>query len=89
MDIIAEDLTQRETTLVFAEVKTRRGKRHGSPMEAVDARKQAKLISIALEWLGEANRGGEEPLMRFDVVEVFLEPGRLSKVTLHRGAFTG
>ncbi len=89
MDIIAEDLTQREPTLVFAEVKTRRGKRHGSPIEAVDARKQAKLISIALEWLGEANRGGEEPAIRFDVIEVFQEPGGLSKVTLHRGAYTG
>ena len=89
MDIIAEDPTPPEATLVFVEVKTRRGKRHGSPIEAVDARKQAKLISIALEWLGEANRGGEEPPMRFDVVEVFLEPGGLSKVTLHRGAFTG
>ena len=89
MDIVAEAPTLPDATLVFAEVKTRRGKRHGSALEAVNARKQAKLISIALSWLGEASRGGEEPLMRFDVIEVYQEPNGLSQVTLHQGAFTG
>ena len=89
MDLIAEEITETTKTLVFVEVKTRRSAKHGSPLEAVDAKKRARLVAIALHYLGERSSGGEEPAMRFDVVEVFVKPNRLSQITLHRGVFGG
>lgn len=89
MDLIAEETTETTKTLVFVEVKTRRSGKHGSPLEAVDARKRARLITIALHYLGERSSGGEEPAMRFDVVEVFVKPNQLSKIAHHRGVFGG
>lgn len=54
--------------LVFAEVKTR-GKAHwGNPADAVDARKQARLIAAAGLYLQQSPYA-EAPI-RFDVVEV-------------------
>lgn len=57
--------------LVFAEVKTRKpgGPR---PAEYVGARKQARLILAAQEYLG-ANPTGLQP--RFDVIEVIMRGG--------------
>jgi len=88
MDVIAEEPTQPDPTLVFLEVKTRRGVRHGSPREAVDRRKQQRLTAVAQTFLGERAAGGEEPLCRFDIVEVFVGADGLSRVVLHRAAFT-
>ncbi len=64
IDVIA----RRGTTLVFCEVKTRRGDLFGSPAEAVTFRKQTRLRRLALQWLGE-NAGHAETL-RFDVASV-------------------
>jgi putative endonuclease len=88
MDVIAEEPTQPELTLVFLEVKTRRGVQHGSPREAVDHRKQQRLIAVAQTFLGERATGGDEPACRFDIVEVFVGADGLSRVVLHRAAFT-
>jgi putative endonuclease len=88
MDVIAEEPTLPIPTLVFVEVKTRRGARHGSPRESVDLRKQQKLATVAQTFLGERAAGGEEPACRFDVVEVFVGADGLSRVVLHRAAFT-
>lgn len=55
-------------TLVFVEVKARRTRAAGSPEEAVDRRKQARLVRLAQAFLGK--RGGEAPPCRFDVVAV-------------------
>ncbi len=87
MDIIAEEPALPEPTLVFLEVKTRRGTRHGTPREAVDARKQKRLAAVAQTFLGERNAGGAEPACRFDIAEVFVGPDGLSRITLHRAAF--
>ncbi len=89
MDIIAEEPTPSGKVLAFVEVKTRRGKAHGTPQEAVNERKQEKLFLIAQAYFAERNAGGEEPACRFDIVEVFLEAGGLASVILHRAAFTG
>jgi putative endonuclease len=83
MDIIAMD----GATLVFVEVKTRRGKMHGTPVEAVDARKQSKLVAIAQAYLAARDAGGEEPACRFDIAEVFMGPDGLARVHLRRAAF--
>ena len=63
VDIVAKD----GETLVFVEVKGRRGKAFGTPEEAVDPRKRWHLWRSALAFLGP--RAGEVPV-RFDVVAV-------------------
>ncbi len=63
IDLIARD----GDTLVFVEVKTRRG-RSGSPKEAVTPRKQRRLSLLALAYL-KAHGRLDRPA-RFDVVAV-------------------
>lgn len=62
IDIIAID----GETLVFIEVKTRRSLRSGSPLEAVDAKKQRQILRAAQAYLSE--RGLQEQSIRFDVI---------------------
>lgn len=70
--------------LVFCEVKTRRGAALGHPEEAVDERKQARLVRAAEAYLSRHPPAGD---VRFDVVSVRERtPGDL--VVLHiPGAF--
>jgi putative endonuclease len=53
-------------TLVFIEVKTRRSTRAGSPLEAVDAKKQQQIMRTAQAYLSQ--RGLNEQSYRFDVI---------------------
>lgn len=64
IDVIARD----GATIVFVEVKSRRGDREGSPAEAVDYRKQKKLTQLALAWLKRRKLLGQP--CRFDVVAI-------------------
>jgi putative endonuclease len=64
IDIIARD----GGTLVICEVKTRASAGHGSPLEAISARKVRRLRSLAIRWL-EAN-SVHAPFLRFDAVGV-------------------
>jgi putative endonuclease len=64
IDVIAA----RGGTIVFCEVKTRRGAAFGTPAEAVTGRKQARLRKLAVLWLASA--GVRAPKLRFDVAEV-------------------
>lgn len=64
IDLIAWDAD----TLVFVEVKARRGQGCGAPEEAVSAWKQRKIRQVAAWYLA---RLGYEPFCRFDVVSVF------------------
>jgi putative endonuclease len=64
IDVIA----RRGATLVFCEVKTRRGDVYGSPAEAVTMRKQGRLRRLAVQWLGESDERAET--LRFDVASV-------------------
>lgn len=59
--------------VVFVEVKTRTGRGFGSPLEAVEFRKQRKMIQAAQFFLAE--RGLQQRDARFDVVGVSW-PGR-------------
>ena len=65
IDIIA----RRGAVLAFVEVKTRRTRAYGSPEDAVDARKRARLIRGAAAWL-HGHRGQRRPgqSIRFDVI---------------------
>jgi putative endonuclease len=62
LDLVAA----RAGTVAFVEVKTRRGRRHGAPEEAVDARKQARLVRGARAWLHEQRPRARR--VRFDVL---------------------
>ena len=64
IDIVAWD----RDTLVFVEVKARTGTSAGAPQEAVNARKQARLIQLAEAYL--ARHRGPTPPCRFDVIAV-------------------
>jgi TIGR00252 family protein len=69
VDIVADD----NGTLVFVEVKTRRGEGFGRPAEAVTRRKQGKLMATAQCYLKQY--GLYDKPVRFDVVEVLLTGG--------------
>ncbi len=67
------DLTLRDgTTLVFAEVKLRRGTSFGDPLEAVTSRKQGRIRQAAEEYLAEKGECFSDGFgsMRFDVVGI-------------------
>ena len=69
LDLIADD----QGVLVFVEVKRRRTGAFGRAIEAVDARKRAKLIQLAAQYLAQhriRNRA-----CRFDVVVIQDETG--------------
>jgi len=80
IDIIAEDSGE----IVFVEVKTRKSDRFGSPLEAVDIRKQQKMSRVALAFLH--SRGMTDRAARFDVVAVRLE-SRRPEVEVVKDAF--
>jgi putative endonuclease len=82
IDLLARD----RSTLVFVEVKARRGSPGDPPEAAVNARKRARLSRLALGYLA-ARRLGERPC-RFDVVGVTLdETGGVTCVRHLRHAF--
>lgn len=81
IDIIAQD----GETIVFCEVKTRRGGHFGTPAEAVGAAKARRVRRLAAEWL--ATRGGDGRDVRFDVVEVVVTGRGAARVEHIRGAF--
>ncbi len=68
IDLIAYD---RSGTLVFFEVKTRRGLGHGSPEESVTLRKQHQIRKIAGAYLAVHNL--RDVPCRFDIISISLE----------------
>jgi putative endonuclease len=78
-DIIAKD----GEYLVFIEVKTRKGDLYGQPYEAVDAKKQQKLRSIALSFMKSA---GYELPVRFDIISI-ITSGASEEISHFEGAF--
>lgn len=80
IDLVALD----GDTLVFVEVKTRRGERAGTPAEAVGTLKQERLRRAAAAYVTRY-RVGPRP-MRFDVVAICGEGGS-RRLDLLRDAF--
>ena len=76
IDIVARD----GSCLVVCEVKTRRTTSCGHPVEAVTARKAARLRRLAARWLVES--GLHPPEIRIDVVSV-MRPPRGAAVVEH------
>jgi putative endonuclease len=64
IDVIAED----GGTLVFVEVKERRGDSHGSAVEAVTAEKRRRVVRAARVYA--ATHGRSESPIRFDVLAI-------------------
>ena len=68
LDIVA----QKEEALAFVEVKTRRGRSHGTPEDAITPRKAQKLISTVQSYLSE-NECDEDLDFSIDVIAVELD----------------
>lgn len=68
IDIIARE----QDTLCFIEVKSRSGNRYGTPAEAVSATKQNTIVRLAQVY-AQQNNCYDKP-MRFDVIEVYMNP---------------
>jgi putative endonuclease len=66
IDLVARD----GACLVVCEVKTRRGTGFGSPVEAVDHRKLARLRRLAAAWLADRRRTPAGLTWRVDAVRV-------------------
>jgi putative endonuclease len=64
---------RRQNTLVFVEVKMRRGVGFGHPLEAVTPRKQAAIRSLAQQYL--LHRRPRFDTLRFDVVGILVGNG--------------
>jgi len=81
IDIVAQD----GETLVFVEVRTRRGDALGGPAESVTARKEARLVAAAMAYVQALPEPPAD--QRIDVVAVQLSPGgRLLAVDHIEGA---
>jgi putative endonuclease len=82
IDLVALDAD----TLVFVEVRTRRGEKFGTPEESITGRKQLKLIALAEEFLQtHAEFAGRA--YRIDVVGIQLDrAGRVTRVNVIQNA---
>lgn len=73
---------------VFVEVRTRRGRRFGTPEESITPRKRARLVRTGLAYLAERERA-DDP-WRVDVVAVELsDRGSLLRVEVIENAVSG
>lgn len=61
--------------LVFVEVKLRRGTGFGDPVEAVTARKQSTIRSLATQYLSD--RDPDFETLRFDVIGILASDNRV------------
>lgn len=72
-------------TLVFGEVKTRRGTAFGSPAEAVTGAKARRLRRLAAQWLAAHDTHPND--VRFDVIAVFAPPRGAARIEHIKGVF--
>lgn len=80
IDIIAQDRDE----LVFIEVKYRRNQNSGSPLEAVDYKKQRRICSAAKYFLSDKGYDADNTAIRFDVIGI-----QGTEVSHIRNAFSG
>ena len=81
IDVVAE----KDGTLVFVEVRTRHRSGFGSPEESVTARKRARLVDAAQEYLQTS--GAEDRDWRIDLVAVRMErEGEVVRIDLLENA---
>ena len=68
-------VVEREGTVAFVEVKARRGRQFGDPVEAVNWSKQKELARSASVWIDRHGRPSDS--YRFDVVGILVEGDRV------------
>ena len=73
IDIIALD----SSTLVFIEVKKRKSLAFGKPEEAVDIKKQKKILKVAISYLKEKKIRDKD--LRFDIIGITNDKPELIK----------
>jgi putative endonuclease len=82
IDVVACD----GSTLVFCEVKTRRGR--GDPWDALHPAKQAQVRRMARAYLADAIDRPRVPLLRFDAIGIVIDArGRLTRLEHLEDAF--
>lgn len=82
LDLVAWD----GGTLVFCEVKTRRGR--GEPWDALHGAKRAQVRRMAREYLSEVADRPRAAALRFDAIGVCIDPrGRLTRLDHVEDAF--
>jgi putative endonuclease len=81
-DIIAKDVG----TIVFIEVKTRRGIEKGIPEDAVTASKRDRYEKIAASYLEQHDY--VDCYVRFDVIAIMVVEHKRALLRHHRGAFS-
>jgi putative endonuclease len=81
VDIVARD----GKLLLFVEVKTRREGAKIRPLDAVDASKRALIERGANAWLKQL--GTRNLPWRFDVIEIYVENGKIPRVNHVKDAF--
>jgi putative endonuclease len=75
-----------QETLVFCEVKTRRG--NGEPWDGLDERKRAQVRRMAAAYLAETNDRPRAENVRFDAIGIVIDSaGRLGRLEHLEGAF--
>jgi putative endonuclease len=72
-------------TVVFVEVKMRRGTGFGAPLEAVTPRKQNAIRTLAKRYLSEREPPFDE--VRFDVVGILLQSDGTHEIVHVEDAF--
>lgn len=70
------------TTVVAVEVKTRSGTGYGNPLEAITARKAARIRGLLLDWAREHDVRGS---LRVDAIGITLQPGGAPLIDHLRG----
>ena len=79
LDIIA----QKDSTLVFCEVKTRRSISHGIPSDAITPLKLQHIRTAALHWL--SNHQSRHQGIRFDAISVIYCEGHPTTIDHIKG----
>ena len=84
IDLVAKD----QDTLVFVEVRTKRGNTHGSPEESITASKKSHLTASAQQSLQQTDLIDTD--WRIDLVAVELDSsGRLQRIEVLENAVEG
>ena len=84
LDLVVADAR----SLVFVEVKTRRGSRPGRAWESLHGAKRAQVRRIAAAFLAEVTDRPSRDALRFDAIGVTIDPqGRLVALDHLEGAF--
>jgi len=73
VDLIFEN--EKEKTLLFIEVKTRRSKEYGEPEESVTHSKKRQIKKAALGFVSE-NEKYQSYDLRIDIISIYLKEGK-------------